>query len=103
MSDGARLDREVWKLAGQALDVAPTEPPPRLYVEALNETIDMQTVRVAVLKSRVPGAVLLLEVVGSAFALGLLALYLAVLGPTRGVIQVPSTVPRRFHPIRTMR
>ncbi len=116
VADGARLQRELWRLAAQALDVAPTATAPRLYVEALNETIDMQTVRVAVLKNRVPGAVLLLEVVGSAFALGLLALYLAVLGrgvrsvilaavlvtllllvtfdldrPTRGVIQVPST------------
>jgi len=77
--------------------------------------IDMQTVRIAALNNRVPTAVLLLEVVGAAFALGLLGVYLAIVGrgvltvvlaavlvtllllvtfdldrPTRGFIQVPS-------------
>jgi hypothetical protein len=48
--------------------------------------IDMQTVRVSALNNRVPPAVLLLEVVGAALALGLLAAYLAILG--RGVLAV---------------
>ena len=85
-------------------------------METLNELIDMQTVRVAALNNRVPGAVLALEVVFAAAALGLLAFYLALLGrgvlpvllaagligclllvtfdldrPTRGLIDVPST------------
>jgi hypothetical protein len=78
--------------------------------------IDQQTVRVAGLNNRVPGAVLVLEVAGAAVALGLLAFYLAILGrgvftvllaaalvtllllvtfdldrPTRGLIRVPDT------------
>jgi hypothetical protein len=78
--------------------------------------IDMQTVRVAALNNRVPGAILFLEVAGAAAALGLLAAYLAILGrgfvavmlgaalvtmlllttfdldrPTRGLIRVPDT------------
>ena len=52
----------------------------------LNEMIDMQTTRVAALNNRVPGAVLLLEVVGAMIALGLLGAYLAVVG--RGVLAV---------------
>jgi hypothetical protein len=48
--------------------------------------IDMQTVRVAGLSNRVPGAVLAVEVVGAAVALGLLAFVLSLLG--RGVITV---------------
>jgi len=116
VADGQQLQRELWALAGQALDGAPTASAPRLYVESLNEMIDMQTVRVAALNNRVPGAVLALEVVGAAVALGLLAFYLAIVGrgvvtvvlaaalvtmlllvtfdldrPTRGVIRVPDT------------
>ena len=116
VADGQQLQRELWALAGQALDGAPTASDPRLYVESLNEMIDMQTVRVAALSNRVPGAVLALEVVGAAVALGLLAFYLAIVGrgvvtvvlaaalvtmlllvtfdldrPTRGVIRVPDT------------
>jgi hypothetical protein len=116
VADGQELQRELWALAGQALDAAPTASAPRLYVETLNEMIDMQTVRVGALNNRVPGAVLALEVVGAAVALGLLAFYLAIVGrgvvtvvlaaalvtmlllvtfdldrPTRGVIRVPDT------------
>ena len=92
---------------------------PRLYVETLNEMFDAETARVAALSNRVPTAVLVLEVLGSALALGLLAAYLAIVGrgvlavllasalvaflllvttdldrPTRGLIQVPDTVLR---------
>jgi hypothetical protein len=116
VADGQVLQRELWRLAGQALADAPTASAPRLYVETLNEMIDMQTVRVAGLNNRVPGAVLAVEVVGAAVALGLLAFYLSLLGrgvitvllaaglvslllvvtfdldrPTRGLIRVPDT------------
>jgi hypothetical protein len=116
IADGAKLQRELWRLAGQALADAPEASAPRLYVETLNEMIDMQTVRVAALNNRVPGAVLALEVIFAAAALGLLAFYLALLGrgvlpvllaaalicglllvtfdldrPTRGLIRVPAT------------
>ena len=70
----------------QALDAAPTASAPRLYVESLNEMIDGETARVAALSNRVPTAVLVLEVLGAAVALGLLAAYLAIAG--RGVFAV---------------
>jgi hypothetical protein len=116
IADGQQLQRELWSLAGQALDASPTSNPPRLYVESLNEVINMQTVRVAGLNNRVPIAVLGVEVIGAALALGLLGVYLSILGrgvlpalvaaslvtvlllvtfdldrPTRGLIEVPST------------
>ena len=123
-SDGMRrtlaaqsvVQRDLWGLAGDAVDGAPVATAPRLYVQTLNEMIDQQTVRVAALGNRVPGAVLLVEVLGAAVALGVLGLYLAVLGrglvtmlaaaalvtmlllvtfdldrPTRGLITVPAT------------
>ena len=114
-----RIERRLWSLAGDALDAAPIASAPRLYVETLNEMIDAETARVAALSNRVPTAVLVLEVLGSALALGLLAAYLAIVGrgvlavllasalvaflllvtadldrPTRGLIQVPDTVLR---------
>ena len=86
IADGEELQRSLWRSAGEALAGAPTDSAPRLYVETLNEMIDMQTVQVSALNNRVPGAVLGIEIVGAAVALGLLALYLAIL--TRGVISV---------------
>ncbi len=109
------VERQLWRLAGRALDDAPTASAPRLYVESLNETFDAQSTRVYGLRNRVPTAVLVLEVVGAAIALGALALHLAALGrsvrtvlvaavvvaltllvtfdldrPTRGLIRVPD-------------
>ena len=80
------LQRQLWRLAGEALGDQPTESAPRLYVESLNTMIDMQTTRVAGLNNRVPPAILLVEVLGAAIALGLMALYLAMF--SRGVIAV---------------
>jgi hypothetical protein len=110
------VQRRLWGLAGQALDAAPLASAPRLYADALNTMIDEQTVRVSALNNRVPGSVLALEVIGASVALGLLGLYLSVLGrglwpmvfatvlvtllllvtfdldrPTRGLITVPDT------------
>ncbi len=78
------LQRELWNLAGRALDDQPIQSAPRLYVESLNEMIDMQTTRVSALNNRVPHAILWVEVIGAATALGLMALYLAAL--SRGVV-----------------
>jgi hypothetical protein len=109
------IQRRLWGLAGDALRAAPRDSAPRLYVETLNEMIDQQTVRVAAINNRIPNAVLVLELLGAAFAFGLLALYTAMHGrgattvvlagalvtvlllvifdldrPTRGVIRVPD-------------
>ncbi len=86
VAEGARLQRSLWRLAGEALAGSPQDSAPRLYVETLNEMIDLQTVRVSALNNRVPTAVLVIEIVGAAIGLGLLALYLAIL--SRGVITV---------------
>jgi hypothetical protein len=110
------IQRQLWGLAGQALDAAPVANAPRLYVESLNDMIDQLTVRVGALVNRVPGAVLAVELFGAGAALGLLGLYLSVLGrgwqpmvlaaalvtmlllvtfdldrPIRGLISIPST------------
>lgn len=116
VATGARLQRRLWRLAAGALAQSPRDSAPRLYLETLNEMIDMQTVRVSALRNRVPSAVLFIEVVGASVALGLLALYLAILSrgmvtvviastfvsvlllitfdldrPTRGLVRVPDT------------
>jgi hypothetical protein len=113
--DGSSIQRRLLDLAGQSLDAAPNANATRLYVDSLNTMIDMQTVRVSSLNNRIPSEVLTLEIVGAALALGLLALYLAIVGrgpltvlfaaalvtmlllvtfdlnrPTRGLITVPS-------------
>jgi len=110
------LQRRLWALGGEAIDAEPVASAPRLYVETLNEMIDAQGVRVAALSNQVPIAVFMLELLGAALALGLLASYLAILGrgvvavalaamlvsflllviadldrPTRGMIRVPDT------------
>ncbi|HEY6422738.1 MAG TPA: hypothetical protein VIY28_05695 [Pseudonocardiaceae bacterium] len=109
------LQRQLWALAGDALRSAPAASAPRLYVESLNETFDSQSTRVYGLRNRVPTAVLALEVIGAAIALGALAVHLATLGrgwptvllaalfvaltllvtfdldrPTRGLIRIPA-------------
>jgi len=109
------LQQRLWRLAGESLNGHPRDSAPRLYVDSLNDMIDQQTVRISGLNNRVPDAVLWLELLGAALALGLLALYLSVLGkglvpiagaavvvsflvlvtfdldrPTRGLIQVPA-------------
>ena len=111
------IERRLWALAGTALDRSPQDSAPRLYVESLNEMFDNENNRVAALGNRVPSAVLLLDVIGAALALGLLGAYLRISGrgvsavilasalvaflllvtadldrPTRGMIRVPDTV-----------
>ena len=111
-----QLQRALWRLAGESLNAHPRDSAPRLYVDSLNDMIDQQTVRLAGLNNRVPGAVLWLELLGAALALGLLALYISMLGkglipiaaaavvvsflvlvtfdldrPTRGLITIPAS------------
>ena len=113
MSD---LQQRLWAAAGDAMQADPTGNASRLYIEALNPMFDVHTDRLASLRNLVPTPVFLLEIVGSAVALGVLALYLSLIGrgltttvvaaaivffilfvsfdldrPERGFIQVPST------------
>ena len=110
------IQQDLWRLAGEALNREQVASAPRLYLDSLNAMIDQQTVRLAGLNNRVPDAVLWLQLLGAAFALGFLALYLSTLGrgvipvfaaaalvsflvlvtfdldrPTRGLIKVPAT------------
>ncbi len=110
------IQDDLWRLAGEAMAAAPVDSAPRLYMETLNEMIDMQTTRVAALNNRVPYAIVLFEVLGAAAALALTSMYLALLSrgkvailltagmltllifvsfdldrPTRGFIEIPST------------
>jgi hypothetical protein len=80
------IQRRLWQLTGDAVAAAPTASAPRVYVESLNTMIDMQTTRVSALNNRVPSAILLVEVLGAAVALGLMGLYLGIL--SRGVVAV---------------
>ena len=110
------LQRRLWRLAGTSIADAPTASAPRLYVDSLNDTFDDQAARLSALNNRVPGAVLALEVIASAVALGLLSIHIALIGrglapvllaaalvsilllvtfdldrPTRGLIKIPAT------------
>jgi hypothetical protein len=83
VSEVGRLHDELWALAGKAVAAAPQDTAPRMYVETLNEMIDAHGNHVASLGNRVPVTVVLVQVLGSAIALAVLALYLELLG--RGV------------------
>ena len=111
-----RLQQTLWRLGGEAINARPRDSAPRLYIDSLNAMIDQQGVRIAGLNNHPPNAVLLLELFGAALALGMLALYISVLGrgllpvvlaavvvtflvlvtfdldrPTRGLITVPAS------------
>ena len=87
MTTSGQIQRQLWTLAGQSLNMAPTDSAPRLYVESLNEMFDSQSSRIYSLGNRVPTPVLVLEVAGAAIALAALALHLSTVGP-RGVFTV---------------
>ena len=74
------LQRQLWGEAGDAVRDGPQATAPRLYLESLNDMIDTHTARTASLRNRVPSTVMLLQLIGSAVALGVLSLYLALLG-----------------------
>lgn len=110
------VQRQLWGLAGQAMNAAPIGSAPRLYMDTLNEMIDADSTRTAGLANRIPDAVMLLQIIVAALAFGVLGLYLALLGraalpavigalmvtlvllvifdldrPERGLINVPAT------------
>jgi hypothetical protein len=86
------LQRALWAGAGTAVTAASTASAPRLYVEGLNVAFEALSTRVAGLGNRVPTPVLLLELVGAALALGLLALHLATLGRGPSIALLAATL-----------
>jgi hypothetical protein len=85
-AEQGRLQQMLWRLGGEAINGRPRDSAPRLYLDSLNAMIDQQGVRLAGLNNHPPNAVLLLELLGAALALGMLALYVSVLG--RGFVPV---------------
>jgi hypothetical protein len=79
-AEGDLIQRQLWSLAGDGLEVSPSGNASRLYVEALNDMIDEHATRVAALSNRIPDSVMFLQIGIAAFAFGVLALYLALLG-----------------------
>jgi len=86
-ADAARIEelqRDLWGAAGDAVTADPVGTAPRLYLETLNDMIDAHTDRITSLRNRVPTPVILLQLAGSALALGVLSVYLTMLG--RGLV-----------------
>ena len=84
MHQSVEIQNRLWTIAGDVLTEAPTASAPRLYVETLNQMIDAHTTRTAALDNRIPPAVLWLQVLASALALGVLAMFVA--SHERGVL-----------------
>jgi hypothetical protein len=76
--------RDLWSEAGTAVRRDPDGSVPRLYIESLNQMIDLHSDRVTSVRNRVPSTVVVLQVLGGAVAVGALFLYLALLG--RGLL-----------------
>lgn len=74
------MQRDLWTEAGRAVKADATGTGPLTYIPSLNEMIDTHSERMASLRNRVPISVMLLQVGGSAIAIGVLAAYLALLG-----------------------
>jgi len=87
-----RLANKLWTQAGDALDAEPEGSAVRLYVDTLNETIDMDTTRRAALADRIPTPVMWVEVLGASVALGVLGFYLALSGRSLVAVAVVAVV-----------
>jgi hypothetical protein len=72
LARSAEIQNELWLTAEELARAAPESDLLALYVETLNETIDLNTTRItAGLYARVPETVLMLLIVGSALTLGM--------------------------------
>lgn len=71
-TDATRIETELWALALAAADHDPRAVPTGLFVESLNDMIDLQEKRQTALDNHVPEAVILLLALVSGAALGLL-------------------------------
>ena len=87
-----RLANRLWAQAGDALNAEPVGTAVRLYVDTLNETLDMDTTRRAALANRVPTPVMWVEVLGASVALGVLGFYLALSGRSLVAVLVVGVV-----------
>jgi hypothetical protein len=68
-----QIQNELWAIAADLARANPDSPVIGLYIDSLNDTIDVSLERVtAGIYARVPGAVLMLLIVGSALTLGMM-------------------------------
>jgi hypothetical protein len=76
-TSSARLQRPLWRAAGAALDAEPDGSAVRLYVDALNRSIDTGITQRAALANRLPDSVSWLMLVGASVALAALGFHFA--------------------------
>lgn len=86
------LTNRLWARAGESLSADPSGSATRLYVDSLNEMIDMDTTRQAALANRIPDAVMVLQIFGASVATGFLGFYLALTGRTIVPVFVAAAV-----------
>lgn len=81
LAAGREILAELWTIAEELAVSDPTSPMLALYIEALNETIDIENVRAyAGVSVRVPDSVLLLLFIGSVMTLGMVGLSAGLTG-----------------------
>jgi hypothetical protein len=80
VSKGREIQRSLWSDAGTAVAQLPNDTAPRLYLESLNQMIDADTARVSALGNRIPLSVLTLHIVAGGLAMGVLGLFMGLLG-----------------------
>lgn len=79
-ADIREFEDALWAIVDEVVRADPLATAPRVYVEAVNTMFDSHESRVASLRNRVPSSVVVVEVAGSAIALGVLALYVTMRG-----------------------
>lgn len=71
-AESARIEGQLWALAAEAASQDPRSLPTSLFIESLNDVIDLHEKRLVAFENRVPETVLLLLLAVSAASLGLL-------------------------------
>jgi hypothetical protein len=81
-----QIQNELWAIAEELARTTPESQVLAIYIESLNDMIDLQETRVtAIVYARVPDTVVLLLIIGAALTLGMVG-FSAGLGGRRGLI-----------------
>jgi hypothetical protein len=92
VSKGREIQRSLWAEAGSAVKGLPTDTAPRLYLDSLNQMIDADTARVSALGNRIPVSVLTLHILAGGLAMGVLGLFMGLIGRGTRVVLVGSAL-----------
>ena len=92
VSKGREIQRSLWAEAGSAVKGLPTDTAPRLYLDSLNQMIDADTARVSALGNRIPVSVLTLHILAGGLAMGVLGLFMGLIGRGTRVVLVGSVL-----------